>query len=213
MPPAPTLRSRRTYVGLDLSLTGSGVAILRRTPANTWESPYLETIRCPHKGPVTKLFEAERLRHIINTLDALGVFRDATLVGIEDYAYGIGGAGADGQGRTNCMFQLGELGGCVRFHLFSGNVPWIEIPIQSNKKFGTGSGSASKEQVAEAMSKMWRIPQFTKKQLDASDALSLASVAAFRDLGELPGIKGYRFWTPLCAQLEVTAKENRWQSG
>lgn len=127
----------------------------------------------------------------------LGVVEETQAVGIEDYAYGISA------GKTNCVFQLGELGGAVRYQLMSHGVPFVEIPISVGKKFATGSGSAKKDQVADCMSKLWDLPKFEANQFDASDALSLASVAATQLLGSLPGKKMYRFQTALVGQLEV----------
>jgi Holliday junction resolvasome RuvABC endonuclease subunit len=184
-------------VGLDLSLNGTGVAILRLS-AGTWQRPELHTIRpIPAPSPVTRLYEGLRLKDVVTKLLALGVFESTTLVGVEDYAYGIS------LGKTNCVFQLGELGGCVRYQLLTRSIPYIPIPITVGKKFATGNGAAKKDQVAEKMSTLWAMPAFSKAQWDSSDALALGSAAAYHLLGGLPGLKTFQFQQKLVTGLEV----------
>lgn len=192
-------------VGLDLSLTGTGVAILRLS-SGKWATPELHTVRprpAP-KGPVSRTYEAERLHDVVATLRGMQIFEGTSLVGIEDYAYGIGA------GQTNCIFELGELGGCVRYLLIESGIPFIEIPITVGKKWATGNGSAKKPQVADHMSTLWVLPKFEESQYDSSDALALGSAAAHRLLGDLPGKKLYQFQGKLAKELEiVSARKNR----
>ena len=201
----PTSASNLKIVGLDLSLTGTGVAILRLS-SGKWAKPELHTVRprpCP-KGPVTRTYEAERLHDVVSTLREMRIFEDTSLVGIEDYAYGIGA------GKTNCIFELGELGGCVRYLLIEHGISFIEIPITVGKKWATGNGSAKKPQVAEQMSALWSLPKFDESQYDSSDALALGSAAAHRLLGDLSGKKLYQFQGKLANELEiVSARKNR----
>ncbi len=186
------------FVGLDLSLNGTGVAVVERT-GSAWTVPVCSTIKLSHQGPVTKTYEAQRIVTIINRLFDYGVFDAGTvkMAAIEDYAYGIKA------GQTNCVFNLGEIGGCVRFHLFTFHVPYVNSPISLGKKFATGNGAAQKPLVAEKMADLWGLPKFNDKQYDASDALSLATLAAFKHYGDLPGLRTYRFWGSLVQDLEV----------
>src|SRR5690348_941688 len=111
------------FVGLDLSLNGTGVAVLDRTD-NRWAPPALTTIRLSSPGLVTKTYEAQRLVSVVTRLFDIGVFDPCVrLAAIEDYAYGIG-RDRNGQSNTNCTFNLGELGGCVRYQLFTHQVPF-----------------------------------------------------------------------------------------
>ena len=164
-----------------------------------WETPFFTTIKLVHKGLVTKTYEAERLVTVVNRLYELGVFeRNVRLAAIEDYAYGIK------NDQTNCTFSLGELGGCVRYHLFTRCVPYLNVPIQTNKQFATGNGSAKKPQVASCMAAIWGLPPFRKDQYDASDALALATVAAYKYYKyTLPGLQSYQFQRGITEKLEV----------
>jgi Holliday junction resolvasome RuvABC endonuclease subunit len=116
---------------------------------------------------------------------------------VEDYALGISTS------ETNCVFQLGEVGGCVRYHLVAGGVPFVAVPIGSNKKFATGNGAAKKDQVADKMAELWGMKTSQFVSDDVSDALSLASMAAYKHLGDLPGMKTYRFQAALVEPLEI----------
>lgn len=190
-------------MGLDLSLSGTGVAVLRRSPTGQWARPSLQTIRpipAP-KGPVTPQYKGARLFDVVTKILGLHLFEGTALVGIEDYAYGIS------TDQTNCVFQLGELGGCVRYFLQQANVPYTPIPISVGKKFATGNGSAKKNVVAEKVAALWGLPKFTEDQYDASDALALASTAAYKHFDGLPGLTTYRYQKPLVDQLEIVCAE------
>ena len=173
------------------------MAILRRA-GDKWEEPEYHTLTQRHKGLVTKTYETQRIANVVSELQRLQVFNLTALAALEDYAYGVGKSG-----KTNCMFQLGELGGTVRYLLYQHEIPFIPCPISVNKQFATGNGAAQKEEVADAMAALWHLPKFTRKQYDSSDALSLASVAAFRFYNGLPGLNTYRYQARIVEPLEI----------
>jgi Holliday junction resolvasome RuvABC endonuclease subunit len=195
-----TSGSNLKIVGLDLSLRGTGVAILRLS-LGKWEPPVLTTVRPkPAPRPVTRDYEGNRLVDVVSKLHDIGVFdSDVDLVGLEDYAYGIK------KDETNCVFQLGELGGIVRYLLLTKGIPYIPVPIMLGKKFATGNGAAKKDLVAQKMAELWQVPKFTEKQFDSSDALALASTAAYHRLNGLVGLKTYKFQAKLVESLEVVS--------
>lgn len=186
----------KRFVGLDLSLTSTGVAILRRE-GQGWGTPELHVIREKVSKP-TPLYKVERLGTILSRLQGLNVFGpDVALLALEDYAYGISSH------ETNCVFQLGELGGVVRLQLLNTHTPFLTVPIGTNKKFATGNGAADKSLVASKIAALWGIPLSSFPTNDASDALSLATVAAYKHLGNLDPIPTYKFQRPLVQGLEV----------
>lgn len=111
-------------VGLDLSLTGTGVA----HPGGG-----SSTIR-------TKLTGAARLGYLRDLIGQWLSDERTDLVAVEGYAFG----------RTNKAHQMGELGGVVRLMLHERGQPWCEIPPSSMKKYATGKGNAGKSEVLVA---------------------------------------------------------------
>lgn len=111
------------HLGLDLSLTGTGVALESGT----------FTIR-------PKCFGAERLAFIEDRIAEVVSDNGITLVAMEGYAFG----------RPNQAHQVGELGGVVRLKLWRMGVPFVVIPPASLKKYATGKGNANKDAMLEA---------------------------------------------------------------
>lgn len=112
-------------VGLDLSLTATGYA----------DGEGARVITCKkYKG-------AERLSHFRNHLAYTFQDQEPGIVAVEGYAYDSHTAGSR---------SIGELGGVVRLLLWDMQIPWAEVPPTSLKKFATGKGNASKDQVLAA---------------------------------------------------------------
>ncbi|MDQ2782217.1 MAG: hypothetical protein M3Y26_06735 [Actinomycetota bacterium] len=111
-------------VGLDLSLTATGLARANGT----------FTLKTTKRG-------MDRLNWFRYYLAAEA--QGADLVAIEGYAFG----------RPNQACHLGELGGVVRLELWRADIPYVDIPPATVKKYATGKGNASKGMVLEAASK------------------------------------------------------------
>lgn len=78
------------------------------------------------------------------------------LVVIEDYAHS----------QFTASSTLGELGGVVRRELWLRQVPWVVVSSNTVKKFATGDGRASKQQMLEAALPFWPVQNF-----DEADSL------------------------------------------
>ena len=65
----------------------------------------------------------------------------AELVVLEGYSFG-------SQGRA--IFQIGELGGVVRFWLWGHGLPTVEVAPSTLKKFSTGKGNCGKDAMIAA---------------------------------------------------------------
>jgi len=63
------------------------------------------------------------------------------VVAIEGYAFG-----AKGQ----AIYQIGELGGIIRFWLYQHSITTVEVPPATLKKYATGSGNAGKDAMLAA---------------------------------------------------------------
>lgn len=109
-------------VGLDLSLTATG----------TCDSNGADVFKSKERG-VRRLVDIRD--HVLN----LCLDRDGDVfVVMEGYSMG-GQRGSAGVGQ-----MLGELGGVIRVALHEAEVPWLEVPPSTLKKFATGKGNANK---------------------------------------------------------------------
>lgn len=134
-------------IGLDLSLTSTGVA---RADGSSLR------IRSKKTGP-------ERLHEIQEAVAIL--IRGADLCIIEGYSYG-------SKGRS--VFQIGELGGVIRHFLWEYGLPYVEVAPSALKKFATGRGNAGKDEVLAAAI---RRLDYQGSSNDEADALFLRHMA------------------------------------
>lgn len=117
-------------IGLDLSLTSVGVAV---------PGGMLHTIEPAHgaEDPGARLDELSR-----RVWDVVMGARPH-LAMIEGYAF----AGKNTRGHHGVV----ELGGCVRRDLWRASVAVVVVSPKTLKKYATGNGNASKEQMVEAL--------------------------------------------------------------
>lgn len=134
-------------IGLDASLTSTGVAL----PSGA------TVIWSPKERGVERLAEFRSLLE--------DVMFDIDLVVIEDYAF---------SGRGAHSHELGELGGVIRLVLHDNGRPWVAVLPNVLKKFATGSGVASKnEMLAAAIRRLG----YDGHSDDEADALWLRAAA------------------------------------
>ena len=134
--------------GLDPSLTSTG-----------WASPDDQGAICSKKKGMQRLQEIK--------LDVRELIPDDAVVFIEGYAM---------SKQTSHAHAQGELGGILRLDLFERDIPFIEVPPTSLKKYITGKGNANKAAIvshatavsgivwdggsAEDMADAWSLRQF-----------------------------------------------------
>jgi Holliday junction resolvasome RuvABC endonuclease subunit len=120
-------------VGLDLSLTATGIA---------HADGQLETIGTGLRGMARLAYIVDEVLVAVeevgtdrglDTLDLVPV----DLVAIEGYAFG----------RPNQAAHLGELGGAVRLALWARDIPYVDVPPSNVKKYATGRGNAPKPDI------------------------------------------------------------------
>lgn len=120
------------FLGLDLSLTSSGICRLITPGAYDAVAVGSKTL----KG-------MERIRLIIDGLKRV-VGDDPelfTLAAVEGYALAAPGH----------KFYQAELCGVVKWHLEEWKIPYVVVPPKHLKQFATGNGAADKIQVCEAV--------------------------------------------------------------
>ena len=146
-------------VGIDASLTGTGLAISNGFNLKT----ATERIESKLKG-VDRLIE---IREIVreNILYA-------DLVVIEDYAYS----------RSNRAHQMGELGGVLRVLFKEMNKNLLIVGTSQLKKFATGRHNASKEEMAVGAYKKWGIECKTNDETDAAVLIEIGKMYLMYDM-------------------------------
>lgn len=98
------------------------------------------------------------------------------------------------------MLKLGRAQGVAMAAALSRDIPIAEYAPLSIKQAVTGSGSASKEQVANMLKYILKIPQDKMPHLlDATDALA-AALTHFYETGKPKAEKGAKSWAQFLAQ-------------
>lgn len=124
MSPLPAAGTKPLVIGLDLSLTSTGVA------GDGWS----RAIRTKTRGD-------HRLNHLVTQVASF--IRVADLVVMEGPSYGHAAlAGHEDMAGLRCM---------VRQYCFRHHIPYAVIPPSSLKLYGTGNGRATKGEIRSAV--------------------------------------------------------------
>lgn len=158
--------NRIQLIGLDMSLTGTGVCNCFIEHGKIVSAP-THTITTAPKGFNTR---RERIVHIIKRVRDTVFSSYRQIFFIEMYAFAH---------KTSSVVQLGELGGQVRqfAYMTANKIEPIEIPIGSLKKFITGKGTGKKEDLKIAVYKKFG-EDFQNKSNDECDAYCLCRIGA-----------------------------------
>ena len=138
-------------LGLDPSLTSTGIAPPVDVPFRLKSKPGAHP--------------AARLAAIRDAVLRVVTVSRANVVAIEGYSFASHAAHAH---------ELGALGGLLRVALWEADVPYAEVPPATLKKYATGKGNASKEEVLGAAI---RRLGYTGDHTDEADALWLRAMA------------------------------------
>lgn len=112
-------------------------------------------------------------RDVYDLVDAYGV----DLVIIEGYAFA---------GKFNNSLQY-ELGACIRMKLYQEEVPFVEVPPTSLKKFVTGKGNAKKNLMLLSVYKRWDFDTEDDNEADAYGLAQFGRAIKGHDVG-LPAV-------------------------
>lgn len=138
-------KAKRPIIGLDLSLTSTGIAL----PDGTTEA-----ISVPQKGTLRLI----ALRKAI--MDYVDKYKHPIVV-IEGYSFAQ---------RNSQAHSLGELGGVIRVALTEADCTIVDVAPTQRAKFATGRGNASKSEVVSAISARTGIVWSGKGADDKADA-------------------------------------------
>lgn len=142
-------------VGLDLSLTATGIAD---------SDGSVGTIKTKLRGCERLAWIAEQVANAIDSAADSWVGGAWPLVVIEDYAF----SRADAHSH-----QVGELGGVIRLQLHEAEVPWVAVVPSSLKKYATGKGNANKAAMLQAA---WQRLGYEGTDDNEADALWLRAM-------------------------------------
>jgi crossover junction endodeoxyribonuclease RuvC len=143
-------------VGLDLSLTSTGIA---RTGEKTWA----DRITPRNKTGYDRMF------YLLREILALTV--DAHLVVVEGPSFGSGA-----NARQSGHHERGGLWWLVTYRLWRREIPFAVVPPATLKRYATGKGNAPKDAVLAAAIRRYREVDFDGN--DQADALVLAAMGA-----------------------------------
>lgn len=141
-----------SIVGLDLSFTNTGVAIIKNNKITA-------------HSVKTKKQDNDIQRCLEITDKIINLIGMPNLVAIEDTYTGLNRLTAK---------KLISLGAIVRAHLTQKGIPYIDVPPTKLKKHITGKGNASKQDVMDAVNKLTNL---NIKDDNQADAIGLALYA------------------------------------
>lgn len=152
--------SKATIVGLDLSLTSTGIVVLSGN-----EIIAQKVVRSSPVGPLP-VDEAKRL-HDISEEVLKSVPDDADLVAIEGIAFMVS--------KTTALVQLAAINFLIRIGLWKRGIKFIIVSPPTLKKFITGKGVAQKDEIILSIYKQYG---HTILNNNEADAFSLAAIGA-----------------------------------
>ncbi len=163
-------------VGLDLSLTGTGVAAIDMATAAL--STAVHSSPPPAVGNLAG--HAARHRHLADGIVAQVVAADPALAVIEGLQFSV-------KMRDSSLTRRGFLWWAVIEGLCDAGVPVMEVTPQQIKQFATGRGNASKAEMVAAYAKAWPDADLGRNVEDRADAAHAAALgAAWIGVGGLP---------------------------
>ena len=141
----------KTSLGIDCSARATGLVIL------TSERKYNFTLIAPQK-----LREGARLDRIYSAMEEFLSGESIDLAVMETPSFR----------STNKPFTIGEVHGVIKLLLVRRGIPLVGVAPKALKKYATGKGTSSKEEVYEAM----REQGCPIRQFDISDAWAASLV-------------------------------------
>ncbi|MEU6267677.1 hypothetical protein [Saccharopolyspora shandongensis] len=154
-----------SIVGIDPSLTGTGVAELLLDSEDRWQ---VFRWHCPTKGTRRDTLDMRAARIGRITADVMSWAPGADLVVVEGPAYA---------STVGSLLDRYGLWWRIVYRLLAHDVPVAVCPPTVLKKFITGNGGAKKADVMDAVNAMW-YPDVPITNDNEADALGLASIGA-----------------------------------
>jgi len=163
------------FVGLDLSLTSSGMCLKSDGKVVVIES--VKTV------PNYFTCDLERYAHIVDKVLAF-IPEDVALVVVEDFFTPTNSA------QIGSAMKLIGLGHLVRMRMYQKKIPFVVPAPTQLKKFVSGKGTCPKDMICKEVWKKWAVDTSDDDQADAVVGANLAETLACKmrggDVTELP---------------------------
>ena len=153
-------------MGFDPGLTNTGYAVLRKEANN------ITLIECGLVKPKAKKSLSARLFTIFSETSKLIESFSPNLVVIENVFYGK---------NVQSAIKLGQAKASIMLSAEKYNIDMVDYAPREIKKSIVGNGSASKEQVAFMVKKIFKLNDEALKSTDVSDAIAIAWCGANRN--------------------------------
>ena len=151
------------FVGLDLSLTGTGMCLMEVDETGKLVNMTVKEIKTK---PVDFTNSIRRVDHISEkVLEFINSQSVPEMICVEDYFTGK---------NPKVIIQLCELGTMVRFKLIKAGLPFYTASPNSLKKFCLGKGAGGKELIIKGVYKKY---DFDTNSNNIADAVVLAHIA------------------------------------
>lgn len=155
-----------TVIGIDPSLRGTGIAVVRQLQNS---EPEFLASQLVHNAP--KLTQAECLREIFRAVEKLAKKFNVDAAAVEQTIY---------VQNNQTALILGSARGAAIAAAANFNVPVFEYPPLRIKQAVVGFGRASKEQVSKTVASILKIPALGFDESDAA-AAALAHIFTHKD--------------------------------
>lgn len=166
--------SGRTWIGLDPSISAFGYAVMRQELGGQPFVLDIGTWKTRIDDRAGKLEDrARRVRELGAKLKALLYDRQPSAVYVESLALGM----KTGRGTVQ---TLGRIRGLVEGLCIGFSFELSEVRPEVLKEVVAGQKSASKEQVARVVMRLYPEPKVFEADTNATDALAVAHVGAYR---------------------------------
>jgi len=133
------MKKNLTIMGLDLSLTGTGLVVIQNGELKRKELIAVKTKGIERLGNILALVK----NAVTETTETIGRI---DLAVIEDYSFGSRGC---------AIFSSGELGGVIRLYLYLEKNDFLLVSPATLKKYVAGKGNADKDVMLKEVFKKW----------------------------------------------------------
>lgn len=160
-------------LGLDLSLTGTGYAVIDQNTGAIKISGVIKTKPAEWANLTAEMAELERLRKIRTEIELIiqkQLIEVAVIEGLAFMAH-----------QSTALMQLAGLNYLVRDLLYNRKIPFVVVAPSTLKKFVTGKGNSQKDVMLLETYKKWEVTLVNDNECDAYGLARIGQMLIRRD--------------------------------